>query len=130
MKAVSKDTPAVVFRNNTGMAWQGDVQKTRDGSILIRNPRPIHAGLIKGASDMIGFTTVTVTSEMVGQKVALFTALEAKTGKLKATPEQLQFIKVVQDSGGIAAIVRSEADALNAILSRIKALNSQIKMQL
>lgn len=103
-----------LFRINTGLAWQGDVQKLDDGNILIRNPRPFRAG-IKGMPDTIGFITLTVTPEMVGRKFAIFTALEMKHGKTKTTPEQINFLSMVEEKGGISAIVRDEQDALDAL---------------
>ena len=47
--------------------------------------QPIKAGWgANGASDLIGFTTVEITPEMVGQKAAIFTAIEVKreTGRV------------------------------------------------
>ncbi len=35
----------------------------------------------KGGSDLIGITPVTVTPEMVGKKLGIFTAVEVKTPK-------------------------------------------------
>ena len=43
--------------------------------------RPFH-GAPEGTPDICGFTSVTVTQDMVGKKVAIFTGLEVKaTGK-------------------------------------------------
>lgn len=72
--------------------------------------RPLNSGLCVGSSDLIGWTTVEITPEMVGRKVAVFTALELKTKKLQATKEQLNFIEQVKLSGGIAGIVRKIED--------------------
>ena len=108
-----------IFRNNTGMAYQGEKtgEFTRNGErhITLKNPRPIHAGLCVGSSDLIGWKVVEVTPELVGKKVAVFAALEVKTAKGKASPEQVNFLKQVQEAGGIAGLVRSEEDALNII---------------
>ena len=48
---------------------------------------------------------------MVGQKIAIFTALEVKTPKGKPTPEQIAFIDCVRKFGGISGIVKSVDDA-------------------
>jgi ribosomal protein S19 len=69
-------------------------------------------GLCVGSSDLIGFQSVTVTPEMVGQKIAIFTAIEVKTQKGKS-PAQTKFVEMVRKFGGIGAIVRSVDDALN-----------------
>lgn len=83
--------------------------------VVIRSATPLRAGLIKGSSDLIGWTTVEITPEMVGQKVAVFTAIEAKTGKTKISPEQQKFIDVVIESGGIAGVAKSVEDAVKII---------------
>ena len=80
MLAVSK-LQTKIFRNNVGTAWTGKTQKTKDGGIYIKEPRPFKAGLCVGSSDLIGWTTKTISPDMVGQKVAIFTALEIKTQK-------------------------------------------------
>lgn len=78
-----------LFRNNSGTAFH------KDGSVVqygVGNP---------GGSDLIGFTVVEVTADMVGRKVAVFTAVEAKTGKLKPTKDQDRFLRMVRNKGGI-----------------------------
>lgn len=97
------------------MGWTGSHNRTKEGSILIRDARPLHAGLTKGSSDLIGWTTREITPDMVGQKVAVFTAIEVKTEKGRATAEQLNFIAQVRKSGGIAGIARSPEEARNLI---------------
>jgi hypothetical protein len=107
---------ARLFRNNTGMAWQGQVRKNRDGSITISDPRPLHAGLVVGGSDLIGWLPVRITQEMVGDTIAVFTAVEVKAGT-KASPEQLAFIAAVKKAGGRAGIARTENDLSEILLS-------------
>ncbi len=87
---------AVIFRNNTGMFM------TLDGQ------RKVQAGLGKGTADFIGWKTMIVTQEMIGRKIAVFTAVEGKTADGKLTPEQEHFLKMVKLAGGIAFVVRSE----------------------
>jgi hypothetical protein len=99
------------FRNNVGLGWIGETAATKDGSMLVRNPRPLRAGLCKGSSDIIGWVTVEITPEMVGKKIAVFMALEVKTAKGTTRKEQLNFIEVVKRSGGVAGIVRSSEQA-------------------
>lgn len=105
-----------LFRNNTGTAWTGnEMTRLKNGDLLIKDPRPVHFGLFKGSSDLIGWDTVTVTPEMVGTKVAIFTAIEVKTAKGRATDEQKHFIETVNLSGGKAGVARQGED-LNGIL--------------
>lgn len=115
MIAVSRLPGVRIFRNNTGLAWTGQSKSTGSGTVVITDARPLHAGLCKGSSDLIGWTTIQVAPEMLGKKVAIFTALETKTASGRATPEQLNFIKAVQDAGGIAGVARSESDALRIV---------------
>lgn len=86
-----------LFRNNSGVAEYNGV-KVRYG---VANP---------GGSDLIGWKPVTITPDMVGKTLAVFTAVEVKTGKLKATKEQQAFLKAVESAGGIAKIARDPAD--------------------
>lgn len=100
-----------LFRNNTGQAWTGSgYQRLDGGKILIHDARPFRAGLCVGSSDLIGWTPITITPEMVGKTVAVFTAVECKAPKGRLTTEQAQFIKVVQQAGGIAGVARCADD--------------------
>lgn len=101
-----------IFRQNVGTGWTGDVQRLTDGSILIRNPRPLQAGLCKGSSDLIGWRSVEVTPDMIGRRLALFLAIEVKGPKGRATDEQRNFIDRVRLDGGLAGIARCVDDAL------------------
>lgn len=90
---------AVVFRNNQG-AYQDDQGRWIKYGVC--NP---------GGSDLIGWTSVTVTPDMVGKTVALFTAVEVKTPTGRVTPAQQNFIDQVNKAGGRAGVVRSSEDA-------------------
>jgi VRR-NUC domain len=87
-----------VFRNNTG-------------TLRDQNGRPVQFGLCKGSADLIGWRTVTVTPEMVGQRIAVFTSIEVKTPTGRLRPEQQQWLDAVQAAGGIAGVARSVEDA-------------------
>ena len=58
---------------------------------------------------------MTIEPHHVGQKVAVFLAIECKTASGKATPEQKNFIQFVQSRGGIAGVARSAAEAVKLI---------------
>jgi hypothetical protein len=73
---------------------------------------PLRYGLQPGSSDLIGWRTVTITPEMVGQQVAVFTSIEVKTPTGRVKPEQQQWLDAVQAAGGIAGVARSVEDAL------------------
>jgi hypothetical protein len=86
-----------LFRNNVGAL--------RDAT-----GRLVRYGLAPGSSDLIGWRTITVTPDMVGQTVAQFVAIEVKD-RGRATPEQLTFIEAVTRAGGLAGVARSPDDA-------------------
>jgi hypothetical protein len=92
-----------LFRNNTGT-----LPDPRTG-------RPVQFGLARGSADLIGYRTVTITPDMVGQQVAVFTSLEVKTPTGRIRPEQTNWLHTIKRAGGIAAIVRSIDDARDAI---------------
>ena len=109
-----------LFRNNVGTGWQGKVER-RQGFLLIENPRPLHAGLCKGSSDTIGWMPITITPEMVGRKVAVFTAYEFKaTNRSTVRKEQANFINTVKSVGGIAGIATNIMDIKNILLEYMK----------
>jgi hypothetical protein len=103
-----------LFRNNTGTGWVGK-SRTKGSITYIENARPLKAGLCTGSSDLIGWTEKKVTPDMVGKNIAIFTALEIKTPRGKPTKEQLNFIKQIKNSGGIAGVARNEDEALKII---------------
>lgn len=90
----------------------GDCRLFRNNTGCLRNDRGrvVCFGLAKGSSDLIGWKSVEVTPDMVGQKLAVFVALEIKD-KGRPTKEQKKFISVVQAAGGFAGIARSVSDA-------------------
>lgn len=123
MLGLSKAGNVRVFRNNTGQAWQG-TKKTFSSEggcrvLKIYDPRPIDAGLCEGSSDLIGWTTIEVTPEMVGQKIAVFTAIEVKKDSEAVVSEkQLNFLTVIRKMGGFSGLARSTDEAVN--LLRVK----------
>ena len=73
----------------------------------------IKYGLCNGSSDLIGWTPITITEDMVGSKVAVFTAVEVKLnkhGKYKATESQKLFISAVLKNGGYAGVADCNED--------------------
>lgn len=103
-----------LFRNNTGMGWSG--QSYQQGSSrVVLNAFPLKAGLCTGSSDLIGITQITITPDMIGKKIGIFTALETKTLKGKASEDQKKFIAMVQQFGGISGVVRNEHEAMELI---------------
>lgn len=115
----SKSRRCVLFRNNVGQGWVGQIVEKTPTRITLANFRPLHAGLVRGSSDLIGWTTVTITPEMVGQKIAVFTAIEAKTPGDTLKANQKNFIKRVKEAGGIASEIR-DATRIAGIISEFE----------
>lgn len=90
----------IVFKNNVGM------YKDQRGNV-------IRYGLCNGSSDLIGWTPVTITEDMVGKRIAVFTAVEVKKnkrGSYRATEGQKAFISAVLNNGGFAGVADCNKD--------------------
>tara|TARA_B100000963_G_C22436487_1_gene584543 strand:- start:420 stop:818 length:399 start_codon:yes stop_codon:yes gene_type:complete len=101
--AVGQEKNLRLFRNETGS---------------LPNPRTgkwVDFGLAKGSSDLIGFKTIEVTPDMVGEKLAVFTSIEVKNKRGKVSELQHNWLQVVKKAGGITGVARSIQDALNIL---------------
>lgn len=72
-------------------------------------------GLVPGASDLVGWHSVTITPQMVGQRVAIFAAVETKAPRGHKRAAQRQFIDAVLQAGGRAGFARSVDEAVKII---------------
>ena len=107
--------PVRLWRNNVGTGWAGQATKVtpgnlravtqalRPGDVVIRQGRPLHAGLCVGSSDLIGYRQVDGVAQIV--------ALEVKSATGRPTAQQVQFLEHIGAVGGCAGIVRSVDDA-------------------
>ena len=116
--SLSKLRNVTTFRNNTAQAWVGKPVARTATTITLAEYRPLHAGLCKGSSDLIGWTMVEVTPEMVGQRLAVFTAIECKSERGRATDEQLNFVEQVRKAGGFAGIARTPVEAVSIVTQK------------
>lgn len=128
-----------IFRNNVGTGWVGETFKiakpttlilngkpvqVNPGDLIIKNPRPLRAGLHEGSSDLIGWKTVEITSEMVGKKVAIFVSIEGKTDFGRISDTQAIWLQNVKNAGGIGYVCRNVQDVesvINDFNQRLKA---------
>lgn len=98
-----------LFRQNVGQGWIGKSERAtttrtvtlQPGDVVIRQARPLHAGLCVGSSDIIGW-----------HRDGRFVGIEAKTATGRASDEQMRFIDAVRRSGGVAGIATCEREAL------------------
>lgn len=72
-------------------------------------------GLGKGSPDLVGYTVIKITPDMIGQKLAVFTGIEVKTKKGIIADHQNSFIKNLEHVGAIAGVARSCQDAYELI---------------
>lgn len=105
---LSQTFQAKVFRNQTGK------YKLADGRYLSSGVGG------NGGSDGIGWVPLVITKEMVGRKVAVFLAVEVKTPKSKSpeNPLQVNFIRAVNEDGGIGIITKSLEESIEYIRRR------------
>jgi hypothetical protein len=96
--------PVRLWRNNTG-------------ALIDQQGRFVRFGLCRGSSDLIGLRSVEITPEMVGTRIAQFVAIEVKTATGPVRAEQVRFLRLVQQLGGVAAVCRSieQAQAVLAL---------------
>jgi hypothetical protein len=114
--AVGKVPHARLFRNSTGDAWSGEVVSRTPERITLHRPRYIKMGLVPGSGDLIGFTTVTITPDMVGTQVAVFTSGEVKPSRsARFQPGQENWRDAIRAAGGFADILYSVEDALRLV---------------
>ena len=83
--------------------WRNNI-----GLFLSLNGTPTRCGLCDGSADLIGITPTTITPEMVGKTIAVFTSIEVKTATGRASESQLRWQERIRELGGIALIVRHE----------------------
>jgi hypothetical protein len=102
----SKSRKTTLFPNRVAKAWVGQLRSYANRRLELLNARPLEAGFGVGSSDLIGVTRVTITPEMVGRTVAVFTAVEVKVGKDRLSKEQIAFLALVKGWGGIAVECR------------------------
>lgn len=101
-----------IFRCNRGIGWVGksirfsEVMKieVQPGDVLIKKARPLHAGLVDGNGDYIGYSST-----------GKFISLEIKTDTGIISPDQITWCDAVNHSGGIAGIVRDEEQAFDLL---------------
>ncbi len=101
-----------IFRNNVAEGWMGDAQVTHHAggiSVYIPHARPLHAGLVVGSGDLIGWTST-----------GRFLSAETKSKRGRPSKEQQNFADSVNDAGGIAIIGRSVEEIMDELRRRVQ----------
>lgn len=108
---------ARVLRNNVGNGYLGElVTVLPNGDAVLRNWRRVQFGLAPGSGDLIGWRPLVIKPEHVGHPLAVFTSVEIKAPGGRVTPTQRDWHAAVRHAGGIAAVARSEEQALDRVL--------------
>lgn len=123
---------STLFRCNTGKAWVSGmgpkgVKRFQDGTVNITAARPIAMGLgymdgqpVVGTADLLGWTPITITQEMVGRTVAVYTEVECKRSKGgRLSPDQAKRGKLLSESGAIYVVSNDPIAAKQAIANWI-----------
>lgn len=109
--ALGKRPDLRLFNNPVGEGWVGRLVSHTPQATTLTNAQRVKYGLIDGASDLIGWRTLVITPDMVGQKIAQFVGVEVKTDKGRLRREQELFIVNLNEAGGHAVVVRSVEEA-------------------
>ena len=110
----------MVWRNNVGVAWQGEAATLDNGNVFIERARRIRYGLMNGSSDLIGIRVVTITQDMVGKKIGQFMGVEVKTEKGLEKEAQQKFRYNVLKKKGFCVVSRSVEDICEKLEGEIK----------
>ena len=100
-----------LFRNNVGLGIQGQEVSWTGSAAFVKKAHYVKFGLCVGSSDLIGWKTVTISSDMVGKDIAQFVSLEVKDRGGRVSREQKQWLAICESMGAIAGVARSLSDA-------------------
>jgi hypothetical protein len=108
-----------LFRINSGQAWVGRIEYHNNNGIKLKYPRVFH-GAPAGTPDCIGWESKTLCEIICNKsptgccsnltcdecnyknyKIAIFKAVEVKTGKQKLTNKQENWKRILIEHGGI-----------------------------
>ena len=100
-----------LWKNSIGQGWMGKILSQGGEYLTLKNPYRLSFGIGgKGGSDLIGYKSITITQEMVGQTIAQWVSIEVKSKTGRLSKDQKHHLKVVQEAGGIAIVARSVED--------------------
>lgn len=110
-----------LFKLTTGQGWVGNFKRVKN-MLVATTFRPLRAGLTKadgelltGASDLNGWTTITMTPEwaerLMGKSIAIYTVIEVKDLKGSAQKHQKTFVTRMRFYGAIAGFAKTPEQA-------------------
>lgn len=116
-----------LFRNNVGTGYQL-VARPPPGWKPPEFLKPFTYGLPNGSADLVGWSVVTITPDMVGQRVAVFASVEVKAPDWRTTPSfersdrglaQASWVRTVNEAGGRAGRAQSIDQALDILRASV-----------
>lgn len=83
----------------------------RGTTVTLRRASRLTYGLQPGYSDLVGWQSIEITPDMVGQRVAAFLSIEVKNTNGRLTTRQQLWMRAVRAAGGKADVARSPEEA-------------------
>lgn len=105
-----------IFPNAQGVGWLGRAMGVENGILRLQGPRRQRFGLHEGSPDDMGWLSIIVTPDMVGQRIAIAVGLEYKQPGAPRRPMQIKFVDMMQKDGCIAGFVECPDDADRLLL--------------
>lgn len=117
MRAIGRLDNVRIFRNQVGVGWVGHASSWSPQTrvAVLNHAYRVTMGLHVGSGDLIGWQSRVIQPEDVGKTFAQFLSVEVKTPTGAVRPEQAHWQSVVNQRGGVAIIVRSPEEALEAL---------------
>jgi hypothetical protein len=99
-----------LFRQQSILAWSGKIISRDAHSVTLAHPHAIKIGA-PGMPDLGGFTSIVITPEMIGHRLAVAIQIEVKGPRIRITPEQENFLEMASRLGVRAGIARNQNEA-------------------
>jgi hypothetical protein len=108
-----------LWRANSGKGWAGKFIDAKNGILKLANFGRLEL-FPPGTPDMIGFDSMIITPEMVGQRVAVFVGSELKATKNdKLNKDQRNFKNLLIKMGGIHREHRPGGDVVESGFKKV-----------
>ena len=98
----SRCDDVVTFRNHAG-------------ALRDQRGKMVTFGLSPGSPDLVGWKTVEVTADMIGQRLAVFVGIEVKMPGEKPRADQAHWLAQLEQAGGVAGVATSTDEAVDIL---------------
>lgn len=131
----ASDRPKRLSANDRGTAYiNGKTIQLKAGDVIIHKGRPVALGMafadgspVVGTTDLIGYTIVKITPDMVGKSLPVYTAVDAKQeGGGRVSKDQQNYVEQINRVNGIAGIADSAQSARAIINTWLQKNNSEL----